>query len=348
VYYACHNEPRRMFGPVGDDGPELDTSEAHLDAALLATLREIDDQRHVHEASGIGDDAHCYQGSLAGGRLEQVRDQPAWFVSEYGFWTVGPQAHRFGDDGWPPTADQMREWVSRLSFIGTTCGFAGLPSRYASLDEWADATQEYGAVLAQHQTEWFRAHRGAPYMGYRWHFWADWWGYAGGGLVDVDRVPKRTHAAFAAASRPLLVLGVHDRSVVDSGRATVSLVAVNDRRTAAEGRVEWDLHEATSAVFAPDPDGAKIGLPMPPDRDAFVAVERDRGARLDGGSWDGSIAPEAVTPLIELPLELAPGESRTVALRWTDPELGPQDNAVHVHRLDPDRDLLPGLNEPGR
>ena len=39
-------------------------------------------------------------------------------------------------------------------------------------------------------------------MGYRWHFWSDWWGYAGGGLVDVERAPKRTYTAFRDASRP--------------------------------------------------------------------------------------------------------------------------------------------------
>ena len=103
----------------------------------------------------------------------------------------------------------MREWVSRLSFIGSTAGFAGMPDRYDSLRDWADATEAYGAALAKHQTEWFRIHRGAPFMGYRWHFWADWWGYAGGGLVDVERTPKRTYAAFRDASRPVLVTGAH-------------------------------------------------------------------------------------------------------------------------------------------
>src|SRR4029077_3188527 len=57
VYYACHNEPLRMFVPTkpDDDTAELDIGERHLDAALFETLSSIDDSRHVHEASGIGD-----------------------------------------------------------------------------------------------------------------------------------------------------------------------------------------------------------------------------------------------------------------------------------------------------
>ncbi len=210
VSYACHNEPRRMFVPTreADDTPERDLGERHLDAALFRTLRGVDDSRHVHEASGIGDDVHDYQGSLMGGSMYRVGERPAWFVSEYGCWTIGPQFAKFGDPPvWPPDAALLREWVSRLSFIGSTTSFAGRPERYGSLEGWADATESYGAALAKYQTEWFRAHRGAPFMGYRWHFWSDWWGYAGAGLVDVDRVPKRTYSAFRDASRPLLVVG---------------------------------------------------------------------------------------------------------------------------------------------
>ncbi len=234
VYYACHNEPLRMFVPTSaeDDTPERDVGERHLDAALFATLASIDDSRHVHEASGIGDDAHSYPGSLSGRNLYRVSEQPAWFVSEYGFWTVGPQAAKYGDAGWPPTPEQMREWVSRLSFIGSTVGFAGLPDRYPSLAEWSDATEEYGAALAKHQTEWFRIHRGAPFMGYRWHFWADWWGYAGGGLVDIERAPKRTYSAFRDASRPILVTARTDRSVYEPGEVRLP-VFIGERHARA-------------------------------------------------------------------------------------------------------------------
>ena len=141
----------------------------------------------------------------------------------------------------------MREWVSRLSFIGSTCGFAGLPDRYASLEAWADATEEYGAALAKFQTEWFRIHRGEPFMGYRWHFWADWWGYAGGGLVDVDRVPKRTYAAFRDATRPLLVTARTERSVYEPGEVQLPVFVVNDTDAACTGGGALGRYEPTSS-----------------------------------------------------------------------------------------------------
>ena len=346
VYYACHNEPLRMFDPrVADDGPETDRGEAHLDAALEAALRAVDGSRHVHRASGIGDDVHNYFGSLNGGSLYRVREQPAWFVSEYGFWTVGPQTSKFGDRGWPPDADELREWVSRLSFIGSTCAFAGLPSRYDSLEAWARATAEYGSALAQYQTEWFRAHRGDPFMGYRWHFWSDWWGYAGGGLVDVERVPKATYDAFRAAGRPLLVVGLHDASVVDPGPVTLPVVVVNDRADAWVGTIAWEVCAATSAVFAPDPDGARIGLPMPPDTDARLAVPRSRGEAVDRGELAAAAAPATAATVGAVTVPLAPGDARTVVFRWEDPELGAQENTVHLHCPAPNEVHGPGRTE---
>jgi len=62
---------------------------SHFRHALDATLRAVDTGRHVHRASGIGDDVHNYAGSLGGGSVYRVRERPAWFVSEYAFWTVG-------------------------------------------------------------------------------------------------------------------------------------------------------------------------------------------------------------------------------------------------------------------
>jgi beta-mannosidase len=348
VYYACHNEPHRQFVPTAeaDDTPGRDVGERHLDAALLRTLQGIDDSRHVHEASGIGDDVHDYQGSLMGGSMYRVGEQPAWFVSEYGFWTIGPQFAKFGDPpDWPPDEAQLRAWVSRLSFIGSTASFAGLPRRYPSLERWADATETYGAALAKHQTEWFRAHRGAPFMGYRWHFWSDWWGYAGGGLVDVERAPKRTYTAFRDASRPLLVVGLAGRSVVEPGTTSVGIVAVNDRFEPVEGRLEWTIHEARSAVMAPDPDGARIGLSMPPDADAMVAIERSRGDVVDEGARKLTVGAAATADLGVVDVALLPGEARTLMLRWNDPMTGAEENSVHLCCVAPDVVLGPGLSE---
>lgn len=341
VYYACHNEPLRMFVPTkpDDDTPELDIGERHLDAALFATLRSIEDSRHVHEASGIGDDVHSYSGSLTGRNLYRVSELPAWFVSEYGFWTVGPHAKKFGDRGWPPTPEQMRQWVSRLSFIGSTVGFAGLPDRYESLDEWAAATEAYGAALAKHQTEWFRIHRGEPFMGYRWHFWADWWGYAGGGLVDIEREPKRTYAAFRDASRPVLVTARTDRSVFDPGEVMLPVFMINDTDQPWNGPVHWEIHDATSAVIAPDASGFRIGLAFPDDG-VRVAVPHRQRDLIESGTFMVEAGPERSTPIGEVMVDLALGDARTVTFRWAD-----EANFVHLHCSQEGTVYPPGLSE---
>ena len=74
VYYACHNEPRRMFIPTppDDDTPERDLGERHLDAALPATLRASTIRVTCTRRPGIGDDVHDYHGSLTGGDLYRV------------------------------------------------------------------------------------------------------------------------------------------------------------------------------------------------------------------------------------------------------------------------------------
>jgi beta-mannosidase len=341
VYYACHNEPLRMFVPTRpeDDTPERDVGERHLDAALSGTLRSIEDSRHVHEASGIGDDVHSYSGSRNGGNLYGVSEHPAWFVSEYGFWTVGPQAEKFGDRGWPPTVDQMRQWVSRLSFIGSTAGFAGMPDRYESLREWADATEAYGAALAKHQTEWFRIHRGQPFMGYRWHNWADWWGYAGGGLVDIERAPKRAYAAFRDASRPVLVAARTVRSVYEPGAVTLPVFMVNDTGSPWTGSVDWAVHDATSDVLTPDPRGFHIGLAVPDDGVA-IAVPHARRETVASGAFTVDAAPRQSTPIGEVTVTLDPGSARTVEFAWDA-----DTNVVHLHCPASGAVYPPGLSE---
>jgi hypothetical protein len=182
-------------------------------------------------------------------------------------------------------------------------------------------------------------------MGYRWHFWSDWWGYAGGGLVDVDRIPKRTYGAFRDASRPLLMIGVIDRSVVEPGTTSVRIVAVNDRSEPARGRVDWTVHRAKSAVFAPDPEGSRIGLPMPPDEDSMVAIERSRGAVVADGTLALTIAAGASAELGTVRIPFLPGEARTLLLRWNDPTTGAEENSVHLCCLAGGIVLAPGMSE---
>ena len=167
-------------------------------------------------------------------------------------------------------------------------------------------------------------------MGYRWHFWSDWWGYAGGGLVDVERVPKATYDAFRDASRPRLLVGLQDASVVGAGDVVVPIVAVNDGAGEAwTGTTSWGVVEAVSAVFAPDVEGARIGLPVPPDPDARVAVPRDRGTVVAHGELAFDAAPAAATRVGDVAFPVEAGQARTLILRWTDVDL--TDGVLHLH-----------------
>jgi beta-mannosidase len=283
VYWACHNEPNALFFPGQPADPVHDRDNQVLDAALMERLLSVDAVRHVHCASGIGDDLHLYDGSLNGGTVYGVRGHRSWFVSEYGFWTLGPQVRRWNDQGWPPDEFQMREWLSRLSFGPWTMNFAGLPERYPSLEAWREATEVYGAFLVKYQTEWIRMHRGDPFFAYRFHFFADWWGFAGGGLVDVDRRPKATYSALARASRPLLVTTSLPNTVVPPGSILeFPIHVVHERRREVPLEITWRWRASEhSTVVGVDADvPRRYMVPTPATEGAMIAVPRGSPGKI--------------------------------------------------------------------
>jgi hypothetical protein len=101
--------------------------------------------------------------------------------------------------------------------------------------------------------------------------------------------------------------------------------------------------EASSGVFAPDLDGARIGLPAPPHHEARVAVPRDRGDVVTQGELAFDAAPNAATPVGDVSFPLAAGQARTLVLRWIDVERGDQENFVHFHCPAPGEEHGPGL-----
>jgi hypothetical protein len=176
-------------------------------------------------------------------------------------------------------------------------------------------------------------------MGYRWHFWADWWGYAGGGLVDVERAPKRTYAAFRDASRPVLVTARTERSIHEPGEVRLPVFLINDTGSTWRGAVAWEVHDATSNVIAPDPDGFRIGL-ADADDGVLVAVPRESLDSMSSGSFDVTAPPEASTQIGEIVVALEPGDSRTVTFRWDN-----HTNFVHLHCPTEGTVHAPGLSE---
>jgi beta-mannosidase len=321
VYWACHNEPTAMFIPYRPADEARDADNQVLDEALERRLIAIEPMRHVHRASGIGDDLHMYDGSLAGGDVYGVRRHRSWFASEYGFWTLGPQAHRWNDQGWPPDEFQMHNWLSRLSFGPATMMFAGLPERYPSFDAWRRATEAYGAFLAKYQTEWMRLNRNRPFSAIRWHFFVDWWGWAGGGLLDVDRKPKATYLALKAAMRPILVATSLEQTVfAPGGELEFPIGAINETRRPVRIDVRWRWRRRErSLLIGVDTEVNNRYIWSRPREGAMVALPwGDAGETIAEGALAGSVAPESASSLGALKLVL-PGEelaSATLELEW--------------------------------
>jgi hypothetical protein len=76
-------------------------------------------------------------------------------------------------------------------------------------------------------------------------------------------------------------------------------------------------------------------------------VPRSRGATLEHGELVVDALPGAASPAGEVAVEIAPGQARTLLLRWTDPELGEQENFVHLHCPADGEQHGPGLTEIG-
>ncbi|HEY6395532.1 MAG TPA: glycoside hydrolase family 2 TIM barrel-domain containing protein [Candidatus Binataceae bacterium] len=322
VYWACHNEPTAMFIPDRPADEAHDTDNQILDEALERRLRQVEPIRHIHRASGIGDDLHMYDGSLAGASVYGVRMHKSWFVSEYGFWTLGPQSYRWNDQGWPPDSEQMKNWLSRLSFGPATMMFAGLPERYPSFAAWQRATEAYGAFLAKYQTEWMRMNRGAPFYALRWHFFVDWWGWAGGGLLDVDRKPKATYHALKAAMRPVLVATSLDNTVYVPGtELRFPIVGINETRKPVPLDVKWRWRRVPrSLVMGVDTDVNERYIWSKPKPNAMVAVPWSEPSEvLSSGETGGSIAAESASQMAELKLSLPNREfsSAILELEWS-------------------------------
>ncbi|MHA1267252.1 MAG: glycoside hydrolase family 2 protein [Candidatus Helarchaeota archaeon] len=260
VYWCCHNEPPALFIKLERD--EIDDNDNRvLDELLEKTVQRIDQSRPIHRASGLGEDLHVYDGSLGGGSIYDARKRKSGFVSEFGFWTIAETSKKWGDVGWPPTTEELIQWSSRCSFFGSTSTFIGHPKYYPNRKTWIKASLLYGAFLAKYQTEVFRSRKGNPYNAIRWHFFSDWWGYAGGGLVDVDRVPKLPYYWYKAACRPILLIADLPNTIFPpEKKLEIPIIAVNDYAEPMSIKWEIELLQINGfQVIVGDQNAASLG-----------------------------------------------------------------------------------------
>lgn len=308
VYWCAHNEPPYIwFRSDSPAEPAGDVDNKSLDEAVKRAIAWTDPTRYVHQASGIVD-SHRYEGSLSGGRLSDFCDSPSGFVSEYGFWSAAFSSAKYGDLGWPPDAETLKKWASRLSFFGSTSTYVGAPSRYACFQDWAYATQRYQAFVLKYSTEWMRSWRGRGLGGYRMHYLVDWGGYAGAGLLDRDRRPKLAYDWLRRANAEVLAAALVRRTLIGPEDAEpVELWAFSDspRRQALD--IEWSLSEAKSfEIITPDPEAAALGgTGIAAPQDAGVAIPRGprRGRILETGEAHFGLEPFGARRFAELTIQ---------------------------------------------
>jgi hypothetical protein len=281
---------RALFPMRAPDDPARDSGNRCLDRALVRTIAAVDPSRFVHEAAGAGHDIHVYTGTIGGGRVSDVGDARAPFVSEYGSFPIARRAHGRHDawaTPWPPGPLQIQA-LCRQGFIAyEALGAAGDITRFKDLPDLASALERKAAFVAKYQTEFFRIHRDDPYTGCRWHFFVNYWGYMGGGLLDVDRAPTAAYHALAAALRPRLAAVLLPETVVPLGPLRPGAFAMNDRLGTWEAAVDWRLARLAwcdvirggptrgASRLAPVPAGAYVvaGLEGSAVADAVPAAE---------------------------------------------------------------------------
>ncbi len=256
VYWACHNEPLHAMKHILADykesclqsdprrlldfGPDKDLGNWYLDQAITDQLKQIDPMRFIKVASGNESDIHIYPGTL-GGSVYDVGNEKAPFVSEYGAFPVDGGAISAGwEKSWPPNIDDQKIWWQR-NLMPMTIATVGGMKAYPNLPSFIYATQRYASFFAKYCTEYFRFNRGKPYSGYRWHFFVNWWGYAGGGLVDVDRQLTDIYQAISLASRPRLALTNLPHTLFNPGIIKFPIRAVNDTPEIWNVVVHWKV-----------------------------------------------------------------------------------------------------------
>ncbi len=260
VYWCCHNEPPALFlKPKRDEIEDYDNQV--LDELLEKTVKTIDQSRPVHRASGLGEDLHVYDGSLMGGSIYNARKRKSGFISEFGFWSIAETSVKWGDVGWPPSPEELVQWSSRCSFFGSTSTFIGYPKYYKTRMDWIQASLLYGAFLAKYQTEIFRSQKGNPINAIRWHFFVDWWGYAGGGLVDVDRTPKLPFYWYKAACRPIIIIADLKYTIFPPNTdLEIPIIAVNDYAKTIQMNWKYELVQVNgSRIIVGDSNAALLG-----------------------------------------------------------------------------------------
>jgi beta-mannosidase len=277
-----------------------------LDPSLRRTLRALDRSRPAIAGSGVlphvplldGTDSHLWFGWEYGDIDGLARLAKRWprlvrFVSELGAQAVPDSDEFIGPEKWPHLDWELlalrhglrRDLLDRIAD----------PDRFATFDEWRDATQAYQAELLRRQIETMRLLKYRPTGGFAQFLLADGHPAISHSLLDHHRRPKAAYDAVRAACRPVIVVASPvPGSWARNDRPTdVGVFVVSDRRhpladATVEATVGGEAHTWTGDVPA---DAAvriaTLPVPGPAGREGRLVLSlRDAsGAELAENSY---------------------------------------------------------------
>jgi beta-mannosidase len=281
-----------------------------LDTSIKRALERADPTRPVLAHSGAlphpawGTDSHLYFGWYHGHWDDLPRAMAVWpaagrFVGELGAQAVPYSADFLEPERWPHL-----DWdrLARHFCLQKTI-FDDLvpPSRYASFEEWRDATQAYQARLVRFQVESLRRLQFRPTGGFAVFLLNDCQPAVSWSLLDHERVPKAAYGALRQACAPVLVAADWPApSYRPGGSVSLDVHVVNDlldqlAGAVVEARLAW-------------PGGGRkwlFGGDVPANSCSFVGTLNARLPRLAALEADtGGSSPHHASWPLELRLEL--------------------------------------------
>jgi len=255
------NRPSLAAWVAHDDPPwtnaAADLADVHavrqnhtVDHEAKALFEELDPSRIA--LAGSGDtDAHLYLGWRGGG-WEELRDAEPHLVSEYGAQALPPA----GSPAWAelgrrwPVADADPAWLyAGFQPAAWAAHGVGLPSRFGSLEEMAEAAEEYQAFLVGYATDQFRRRKFESCWGAFVYHLVDPFPGIGFGMLDSTRRPRQAYAALKESMRALRLIAdpsgftplwPHGFGYPPGTPVVVRLVVVNDDpAVTGPARIRW-------------------------------------------------------------------------------------------------------------
>lgn len=279
AFWACHNEPyalapgeerRPPTGPARFWGSTVRSARPTwnkdvLDSRLKAAVLQLDQSRPVFAYSGVygfvrgGSDTHQYFGWNTDS-YRTLQSLSRWF----------PQTLRlvteYGSQSWPldeqllAEVEQLGAWPGlpwellrrRYALDHKQLHQHVNPADFASLREYALATQQYQAELLQFYSETLRLKRFHPCAGAAMFSFSDGWPVVSWSMLDWQRRPKLGYEVTKRAMRPVQVMVDWPKSEFRAGAEWSSRIyVVNDlhRPMPAMG-LTWRLKSPQGEVLA--------------------------------------------------------------------------------------------------